>query len=200
MNAYALRRFPEATVAAAVVVAANLAAVVPAVADVNIGALACQAPFLSQAQNIRWHEHYMINPVTSETTWVVCPIAFETKDLPDTFYVGAFGNATVPGSNALCFANVVDLRNQNIPTFGFLDNPGQDMIFQTIMSTQNPANTLWSSWATLTKAGINAAMMNPPATPIEPGGGKGPAYWTITINCRLSPGQALNMVSLWPTL
>jgi hypothetical protein len=200
MNAYALRRFPEATVAAAVVVAANLVAVVPAVADINVGALACQAPFLGQAQNIRWHEHYMINPPASETTWVVCPIAFETKDLPERFFVGAFGNATV-GGNALCYANVIDLRNQNIPTFNFLDNPGQDMVFQTIMSTQNPSNTLWSSWAELTRDQINAAMMSPPSTPIEPGGGvKGPAYWTITINCRLNPGQALNMVSLWPTL
>jgi hypothetical protein len=186
-------------VTAGVALLANLTAVMPATADVNIGALACQPPFLDQAQNIRWHEHYLINPRGSTETWVVCPIAFDTTMLPDSFNVGAFGNLTSTGGT-LCYANVVDLRNQNIPVFNFLDNPGQNMVFSTIMQSQNPSNTLWSSWVTLTKDQVVAAMMNPPSTPVSPGGSVGQAYWTITVNCRLSPGQALNMVSLWPTI
>lgn len=182
--------------------------VMPAAADVNIGALACQPPYLSQAQNLRWHEHYLINPTTTpmggvaQATWVVCPIAFEHNDLPadGVFQVGAFGN-TQPGASPLtnCIANVVDLRNQNISDGGFLVNPGQDMIFSKQMESKNPSNTLWSSWATITFAEVDRGMMSPPSTPINLAGGRGPAFWTITINCELKPGQALNMVSLWPT-
>ena len=185
---------------AAVVIATNLTAVAPAVADINIGALACQAPYLDQAEGLRWHEHYVINPTNGVTTWVVCPIAFETQQLPNQFQVGAFGNSTIPGTNALCYANIVDLRNQHIPTFNFLNNPGQDMTGQWLMSTKNPANTLWSSWVTLTQAAVNGAHMPPPQTPVDPTQTQGPAFWSMTINCQLKPGQALNMVSLWPTL
>jgi hypothetical protein len=175
------------------------------VADVNIGALACQPPYLAQAQNLRWHEHYVVNPLNAPmggspvTTWVVCPIAFDSNDLPQQFQIGAFGNATVPGTNALCYANVVDLRNQHIPDGNFLNNPGQNMTFQRIMATKNPANTLWSAWLTVTQDQIKAAMMDPPPTPVDPTGSEGPPFWTITVNCELKPGQALNMVSLWLT-
>jgi hypothetical protein len=200
MNAGFIFRSVPSAVAAFGVAAVNLMSAAPAIADVNIGALACQPPYLAQAQNLRWHEHYVVNPTGSITTWVVCPIAFDTIKLPATFNVGAFGNSVIPGTNALCYANVVDIRNQHIPTEGFLDNPGQDMTYTKIMATKNPANTLWSSWLTVTQAEIAAVMMDPPVTPIDPTATEGPAYWTITINCRLQAGQALNMVSLWPTL
>ena len=199
MNA-SIGNIVRGSLGAAVVIATNLTAVAPAVADINIGALACQAPYLDQAEGLRWHEHYVINPTNGVTTWVVCPIAFETQQLPNQFQVGAFGNSTIPGTNALCYANIVDLRNQHIPTFNFLNNPGQDMTGQWLMSTKNPANTLWSSWVTLTQAAVNGAHMPPPQTPVDPTQTQGPAFWSMTINCQLKPGQALNMVSLWPTL
>jgi hypothetical protein len=196
-----MSKFLRGSLGAAVVIATNLTAVAPAVADINIGALDCQAPYLDQAEGLRWHEHYVINPENGVTTWVVCPIAFETNDLPNQFQIGAFGN-TVPGANGLnaCYANIIDLRNQHIPTNNFLNNPGQRMTFQTIMNTQNPSNTLWSSWVTLTQGQINGGHMPPPSTPVDPTQSQGPAFWTITINCQLKAGQALNMVSLWPTL
>jgi hypothetical protein len=202
MKTKLLKQMGSAATAFGVLAAVNFGASVPASADVNIGALACQPPFLDQAERLRWHEFYLINPLGSLDTWVVCPIAFDTIKLPNSFNIGAFGNATVPGTNALCYANIVDLRNQHIPTFNFLDNPGQQMTFQRIMSTKNPANTLWSSWLSTTVDQVvnSATMMDPPPTPIDPTGTEGPAYWTITVNCLLKPGQAINMVSLWPTL
>jgi hypothetical protein len=200
MNIRALRVFSGSAGAAIMACLAGLGSVAPAVADVNIGALACQPPFLDQAAAIRWHEHYLINPKGSRTTWVVCPIAFETASLPDRFTVGAFGNYNIPGINVQCYLNVVDIRNQNIPTLNFLNNPGQDMTYRRIMETQNPANTLWSAWTTVSLGEVAAAMMRPQWTPIDPSQSRGPAYWTITVNCELQPGSALNMVSLWPTI
>lgn len=201
MKKYSLKSVFHTAVLSAVAFAANIAGIPSAMSDVNVGALACQPPFLDQAASVRWHEHYLIAPTTgSQQVWVVCPISFETKDLPDQFFIGAFGNSVNAGTSALCYANVVDIRNQHIPVLNFLDNPGQNMVFSTIMQTQNPANTLWSSWVMLSKDQIIARMMDPPSTPISQGQSVGSAYWTITVNCRLNPGQAINMVSLFPTL
>jgi hypothetical protein len=189
-----------AATSAVAVLAANILSVSPATADVQIGALACQPPYLAQAGNLRWHEHYLINPKDSMTTWVVCPIAFDGATIPFQFQIGAFGNTTNFGSQPNCIANVIDLRNQHIPTNNFLDNPGQKMIAQFRMATKNPANTLWSAWATITQDMVRAQMDSPPPTPVNPGADESwPDMWTITVHCQLKPGDALNVVSLWPT-
>lgn len=189
------------SITAAIAGVSSLVSVAPVTADINIGALACQPPFLAQAANLRWHEHYLINPnvPSSVDTWVVCNIAFDSSRVPETFYVGAFGNAIVPGTNALCYAQIVDIRNQHIPEGDFLPNKGQEMIFTKVMSTQNPANTLWSSWAKLTQTQVKAAMMDPVPSPVDPSATKDVKYWSIALSCMLKPGQALNTVSLWPT-
>jgi hypothetical protein len=55
----------------------------PALADdTNISPSACEAPFLSQAERMRWHESYLMNPTTSVGTWVVCPINFDNDEVP----------------------------------------------------------------------------------------------------------------------
>ncbi|WP_295583900.1 hypothetical protein [uncultured Lamprocystis sp.] len=198
----------SSSIAAVVVLAsaANLSAVLPVAADINIGALACQAMSSTSDTNLLWSAHYLINPATSSgNRSVVCNIPFESASLPETFYVGAFGlnDEMHPNLTTTCNANVVDLRNQNVPnTFGgvqFLDNPGQDMSYTKIMSTKSKVDYLWSAWATFTRTAVIAAMMDPPGTPVSPDADEGTAFWTISINCTLKPGQALNMVSLWPT-
>jgi hypothetical protein len=179
-------------------------------ADVNIGALACQPPFQEQAGIIRWHEHYLINPKGSFDAWVVCPIAFETVNLPDPFNVGAFGNIKPPKSEFhVCYLNVVDLRNQHIPLpvaidaqnpaageAPFLQNPGQDMSFTRQLENPNDVGTLWAAWTLVNFSQVNAAMSTPPQIP-GLATGKGPAFWTITVNCYLPDGYALNMVSIF---
>ena len=127
-------------------------------------ALACQPPFQAQAGIIRWHEHYLINPTGSNNAWVVCPIAYSTADFPTpVFRVAAFGNVKLPKRDfAACYANVVDLRNQNIPLnvpidasipnsgeAPFLNNPGQNMALRYLMINQNDVGTLWYSYLDL---------------------------------------------------
>lgn len=186
---------------AVAVLAANILSVAPVAADVQVGALACQAPYLAQANNLRWHEHYLVNPKDSTTTWVVCPIAFDGTTIPNEFQIGAFGNTTNFGAQPSCFANIIDLRNQDIPTDNFLPNSGQRMIAQFRMQTKQPSNTLWSSWITITQAEVQAQMDQAPFTPINPNGDPTwPDMWSITVNCQLRPGEALNVVSLWPTI
>lgn len=123
----------------------NMASIMPAVADVNVGALTCQPTAASQAAGgaMVWHQHYLINPPTATATKVVvCNIPYDAATLPEQFSIGAFGINSESSATLVsaCTANVVDLRNQNVPNvFGgeaFLDNPGQDMSFAKIMKTQ----------------------------------------------------------------
>lgn len=185
----------------------TLAPVTVARADVNVGPLACMPTAKdSAASTLVYHEHYLINPPTAtQNRKVVCNIPFDSNTLPATFQVGAFGlnEEGAISKTMVCYANVIDMRNQHVPTTfagePFLDNPGQDMAYTKIMSTKTKVDYLWSSWATLTRAGVMAGMMDPPATPIDPVGNRDPKHWTISVNCTLKPGQALNMVSLFPT-
>ena len=187
----------------------NVISVTPAMADVNVGPLACVPTVPSTTTALAWHEHYLINPPTATADrTVVCNIPFDTATLPPspaTFYIGAFG-LNSEGSAArtsTCWANVIDLRNQNVPmTFAgdpFLNNPGQDMSFTRIMTTRLRADYLWSAWVALTVPVVSAGMADPVATPIDPAGVRSQNHWTISVKCILKPGQALNMVSLFPT-
>jgi len=184
----------------------NVVSVMPAMADVNVGPLACVPTVPSTTTALSWHEHYLINPPTATANrYVVCNIPFDTATLPSTFYVGAFGlnNEGSATRTSTCWANIIDLRNQNVPTTfadeEFLLNPGQDMSYTKVMTTKTRVDYLWSAWASLTVAGVTAGMADPPATPIDPAGVRSQNHWTVSVKCLLKPGQALNMVSLFPT-
>lgn len=206
MNVTIASRFSGAVAIAVMASAANLGSVTSALADVNVGALACQPTAVNTAGSLLWHQHYLVNPLGGTTRTVVCNIPYDTATMPQTFSVGAFGLNSEASATLVttCVANVVDLRNQHVPTLSggepFLDNPGQDMSYSKIMSTKTRVDYLWSAWATMTVPGVAAAMMDPPPTPIDKIGTARPEFWTITVNCQLKPGQALNMVSLFPTV
>jgi hypothetical protein len=161
-----------------------------AVADLNQPALACQAPFLDQADPMRWHEHYLMNPATNRGTWVVCPLPIETDNMNATFWIGAYGNflpgnVTVPpGEFPVCLVNIIDLANQDLA--GYINNPGQRRIYTAMLATQNPVNTLWAAESPLSVQNVINAM-----------GGRtnGPDFWGVSVNCYLPTGYALNMVS-----
>jgi hypothetical protein len=200
-------RFTRILTLAPLALGANLVAVGPGTADVNVGPLSCVPTVPSTtAAELLYHEHYLINsPASTANRYVVCNIPFDSETLPTTFKVGAFGlnSEGSADSTSLCYANVVDLRNQHAPTAlrgrAFLDNPGQDLTYTMIMTTRGRTNYLWSAWAELDASVVAAGMSQPPETPIGPAGIHGPAYWTITVKCRLRPGQALNMVKVFPT-
>lgn len=203
-----LSHLSRALALAAISATANMVSVMPVLADVNVGALSCQPTVASAAAggSLVWHQHYLINPPTATATKVVvCNIPYPTATLPETFSIGAFGLNSEGAATLIstCYANVVDLRNMHVPDVfdgeAFLNSPGQDMSYAKIMKTQTKTNYLWSAWATIKFSEVIGAMGNPPQTPIDPTGTDGPAYWAITVNCQLKPGQALSMVSLFPT-
>lgn len=184
--------FSVSAITAFAVMTTGAALMVPnsASGDLNVPALACQAPFLDQAEPMRWHEHFLMNPPGNRTTWVVCPLPVETDVMNNTFTVGAFGNfiPNAAGSEApLCYVNIIDITNQHIQEFW--ENPGQMKVYQRLLDTQNPINTIWSVASNLSVAEINARLNSPCANP--------PDCWGVSLNCKLPPGYGLNMVSQW---
>ncbi|MCG6984525.1 MAG: hypothetical protein LJE61_04865 [Thiocapsa sp.] len=154
-------------------------------ADVNVPALECVAPFLNQAFPMRWHEHYLLNPLGNQATWVVCPLSFEHTALPQRFAVAVFG-VKQPGTTQFhrCVVNFIDLFNEDIP--GVSDNPAQNLIASGLMANPNQPGQRWVSVINATIPGVTNAI----------GGGCGPACWTISVNCLLPPGFAVQMISL----
>jgi hypothetical protein len=162
-------------------------------ADLNVPALACQAPYLDQAEPMRWHEHYLMNPPGNRGTWVVCPLPIETDNMNTTFMIGAFGNF-VPGTQTIppgefpsCYVNIIDLTNQHLDPF--INNPGQARTYRKLLATQNPQNTLWSVQSPLSMQEVVNAIGQTCPSPAD--------CWGVSINCYLPTGYALNMASQW---
>ena len=170
---------------AAAVFGTALFSTTAATADVNVPGLACQAPFLDQAFPMRWHEHYVLNPIGNQKTWVVCPLSFESTAIPQNFAVAVFGMKQ-PGTQEFprCFVNFIDLTNQHLP--GVVDNPGQKHLAQALMSNTDPQGQRWISFINANVQGVTSAVAS----------NCGPACWTISVNCELPPGYAVQMVSL----
>lgn len=73
----------------------------PVVADdINTAPTACVAPFLNQAFPMRWHENYLMNPLSGTRTWVICPLIHDNDevDFDPLFNVAITGGIT-PGAN-----------------------------------------------------------------------------------------------------
>jgi hypothetical protein len=159
------------------------------VADLNVPALACQAPYLDQAEPMRWHEHYLMNPPDNRGTWVVCPLPIETNNMNATFMLGAFGNYIIGHTpeQAFCYLNVIDLANQHLE--GFIPNPGQKKIYTRLLDTRNPQNTLWSVQSRVTMQEVVNAIGQTCQNAAD--------CWGVSLNCYLPSGYGLNMVSQW---
>lgn len=155
-------------------------------ADLNVPGLACQAPYLDQAFPMRWHEHYIYNPESNRGTWVVCPVAFETAELPNPFWVSVFGVFTQGARGfPVCYMNVVSLRNQHLN--GILENPGQKHIYTIQLTNETPSGQQWAAHGQVNFNSVVSGLNN----------GGDPPYWTITVNCMMPPGHAIGMVSLY---
>lgn len=144
---------------AALLAAVSLSPVHVALADLNVPGLACQAPYLDQAFPMRWHEHYLYNPEANEGTWVVCPVAFETTELPNPFIVSVFGVFTQGARGfPVCYMNVVSLRNQHLN--GVLENPGQRHIYTEQLTNRTPFGQQWAADSIVDYATVTAGLNN----------------------------------------
>jgi hypothetical protein len=161
-------------------------AVVPMTANaaaVSVHPASCVAPFLFQAEKIRWHEHFVLNPSTNQQTWVVCPINVDTDfDGESTTYVGASlvrtkGADTTP---AQCFFTAHNAINQNLGEF----NDGPDYTYTIPLSNIGVTGSVVAAYGSFSPGDIYEDW-GPAAADYPP---------SFSIYCRLPSGWGVNTV------
>jgi hypothetical protein len=171
----------------AVWLALNVSAPVKA-NDIIMAPAGCQAPFLDQARPMRWHEWYLMNPITNRTTWVICPLTYDEDVV--SWPAGGSSSISVYGANQtgaagapVCFFGAADRQNISLPPY-IIAPPGSGRtLAQNLSTTLSPPT--WRSTGSVSHDDIRSAL-----------GGTSAQNWGLTIFCQLPPGYAISGVNV----
>lgn len=159
----------------------------PSVAnDIVMHPAGCQAPFLSQAGPMRWHENYLMNPVTNISTFVICPLTFDSDVV--TFPAGGLTNVRIDGAiqsgagfqSPQCFFSSADRENLKLDPY--INVPGGDRTFIQLLTTTS-TSPRWFASAPISNDAISAATSSP-----------NPAFRNAAVFCQLPPGYAISTI------
>lgn len=145
---------------------------------------ACFAPFLNQAFQLRWHEAYLMNPLDSVATYVICPLTVDVANLGPNIGVGVWGaNMSGALSSPQCFFSVTDKDNLSQPPY----ITGVMRRYGTALPT-TIAGSLWQAVTApvVTRAAIDAAI-GPPTSPLTQAN---------AVFCLLPPGWGISEIAL----
>lgn len=156
--------------------------------DIVMHPAGCQAPFLSQAGPMRWHEHYLMNPASNISTFVICPLTFDDDVV--TFTAGSTSFIDIDGAiqngaasqSPVCFFAAAASNNLNLDPY--ITTAGGDRTFIQPLGT-SLTFPLWESGGTVSHDAIIAATGDP-----------NPADWNVALFCQLPPGYALSTLHL----
>jgi hypothetical protein len=151
----------------------------------------CVAPYLSQAALMRWHEHFLLNPSSGVTTWVICPIDMSLNELDPSNWgnwvaqVYLQKTADASPQEPLCYLTVHSVLNQKWGSF-----------------IDGPSRTYTAPLQNSTSGGITVAQAPFSPLAIIPALGAGAeAYpFNVSVFCRLDPGWGLNGAELMKML
>jgi hypothetical protein len=166
-------------------IGASLGAVSTQANDINIHPAACQAPFLDQARPMRWHEHYIFNPLSNSlATFVICPATYDNDvvNFPSggSSFVrvdGATQNGA-PSQAPACFFAAADRENLDLDPY--VNTPGGARTFIQPLGT-SLTFPRWFSQASISHDGIAAAL-----------GSSDPTFWNVAIFCQLPLGYGIS--------
>jgi hypothetical protein len=149
--------------------------------DVNVSPSSCQAPFLSQAQGMRWHENYVMNPSWGVNTWLVCPINFDNDTLPSAFVVGVIGSLMDGASSERpnCFFTVHTAVNTTQPPF----RSGNDGVLTWPLEFNMVDPTLWAAGRGISSVDVAGYLGDPD-------------FWAMAVYCRLPVGYSISQVTI----
>lgn len=159
----------------------------PVVADdINTAPAACVAPFLNQAFPMRWHENFLMNPLSGTRTWVICPLTYDNDvvDFDPNFSVAITGGIT-PGANTgdrpVCYMTVNDRRNLFQPPYIF----GQQRRYVGGLNTliNSPVSGAWQANGSVTIAALSSSI-----------GIGNRNDWSASVFCRLPPGYSVSQI------
>jgi hypothetical protein len=146
----------------------------------------CVAPFLFQAERMRWHEHFLMNPPEGQRTWAVCPIDMYVSDLADAgsprnYLIQVYLQNTLDAVmvNPVCFFTGHSVLNQQWGNY--ID--GDDLTY-TLPLTLQQSGGITVAQGVASVADILAGL--PPGTAESP--------FHLAAYCRLYPGWGINGV------
>jgi len=166
----------------------GLLATSPTIAnDINMHPAGCQAPFLDQAFPMRWHEFYLMNPATNQSTWVICPTTWDEDVVAWT--AGSNSNVRIQGAVQtgassdvpLCFFGAVERSNLELPPY--ISIPGAKKTFLQVLSTTKSAPN-WNATTNVSHNDIRAALGNTPQN------------WAVSLFCKLPAGHAISYLAI----
>jgi hypothetical protein len=146
----------------------------------------CVAPYLAQAELMRWHENFLLNPSSGVRTWVICPIDMYVSDFvvpQGNWLTQVFLQKSVDASPQapLCYFTVHSVINQQWG--GFISGPSHKYT--------TPLQNLTSGEITVAQTTV---------TPTEIfqalGAGVESYPFHVSVFCRLDPGWGLSGVEL----
>lgn len=148
----------------------------------------CVAPFLAQAERMRWHEHFLMNPPEGERTWAICPIDAYIPDLPDAtsprdWLIQVYLQNTLDAVmvNPACFFTAHGVLNQKWGTY--ID--GEDVTYTLPLALQQVGG-ITVAQGVISVEDILAGL--PPGTAETP--------FHLAAFCRLDPGWGINGVEM----
>ncbi len=148
----------------------------------------CQAPFLSQAGPMRWHEHYLFNPKDNGVTYVVCPVTIDAfpADFSPGFstYVFAAGAVGTGASTDVPQCFLAAAGRNNLAMDSFVDVPGGAQTFVAPLVT-TPQPPRWSAAAFVNNDAIRTATASDRFDRNH------------AIFCRLPPGYGISLLGLY---
>ena len=180
------RRLLSTLLPAALLVIAGLSTIptARAAAYYSVPPSACVAPFLNQAFQLRWHEAYLMNPLDSVATYVLCPLTVDVPDLAPNIAVGVWGaNMSGALSSPQCFFGATDQDNLSQPPY----IAGVKRRYVTALPT-TIAGSLWQaiSAPAITRTAIDTAIGAPTNASTQAN-----AVW-----CLLPPGWGISQLVL----
>lgn len=148
----------------------------------------CVAPFLFQAERMRWHEHFLMNPPDGQRTWAVCPIDAYLPDLaaavsPRDWLIQVYLQNTLDAVpvNPVCFFTAHGVFNQQWG--GYIT--GEDVTY-TLPLTLQQSGGITVAQGVISVEDILAGL--PPGTAQAP--------FHLSTYCRLDPGWGINGVEM----
>lgn len=156
----------------------------PAVAnDIQIAPSDCVAPYLGQAFPMRWHENYLMNPITNTTTWVICPVTFDVDVLTPAFLAAVVGARQSGAGPELpsCFFTINSALNLSLPPF--INGPAAKYTKSLPTSVSSTDSRIWLSVAAIDATQAVSAAGSP-------------QFWAMSLFCKLPPGYGISELQI----
>ena len=157
--------------------------------DITVHPASCRATFLNQAGPMRWHEYFLMNPDTNQSTYIICPMTYD----PDVVVFGGAGGQF----SVQIYGGIMDGSGGSGLPFCEFKVHQRDNLRQGIYINRPPNHTYSIGMAAASQGNLWAASANVQFDDIaEDVGTTNWRNWAASLVCLMSPGHSVSWISL----